>query len=421
MEKRYIETSGLPFCKGCGHHMIVMNMAKALEKLDKYDPLDIILVTDIGCQGIIDKKFKTHTVHGLHGRSSATALGISLGLENPNKKILTFLGDGGATIGMQHLIEAAHKNVNMTVVIFNNMLYGMTGGQPSGLTPKGFKTSILPKGKPEHGYDFCSLAENVGANYARRVVGLGDFSEVLLEALKVKGFSLVEVLELCTSYTLKFNPGLNVKKYAEEAGLPEKIYCKRENPPFSLGERDYEETLIKDSDAVEKKFSSDLKQPFSVVISGSAGEAVQSAAKFLANAAISCGLEATKKGSYPVTVGVGFSSSEVIISPEEILYTGISNPDVVIITSQDGLNYSRKRIENMNSGIVYIDESLDEPDTRAQLIKVNFRGFAGIKTAALYSLFYILKNNPVIPVNSLKEIVSNSKISGKIDLEKLTG
>ncbi|MDD3628122.1 MAG: thiamine pyrophosphate-dependent enzyme [bacterium] len=419
MNQKFIDTAGLPFCKGCGHNFVVTNMEKALEELNKYNPLDIVLVTDIGCQGIIDKKFNTHTVHGLHGRSAALALGISLGLDNPKKKIICFLGDGGATIGMQHLIEAAHKNINMTVVIFNNMLYGMTGGQPSGLTPKGFKTAILPKGKPEEGYDFCSLAENVGANYVQRVLGMGDFSGTLLEALKTEGFALVEVLELCTSYTIKFNPGFNLKNYAEEIGLPIKLYCKKNNPPFKMEEREYKESLITDKIAIPIEFKSDLKEPFSIVLSGSAGEAVQSAAEFFSQAAIASGLHTTKKGSYPVTVGVGFSSSEIIVSPEEILYTGIYEPDAVIIISQDGLNYSKKRIEEMTKGVLYIDESLESPNTKAKIIKYDFRGYAGVKTACLYALFKLLKEHKIFPIDALIQTIKNSKLGDKIDIEKL--
>ncbi len=113
------------------------------------------MVTDIGCIGIIDRQFKAHTVHGLHGRSTALATGISMGLTT-RKEDHRFIGDGGATIGLQHILEAAHRNVNMTVLVHNNMLYGMTGGQPSGLTPCGFKTSTMPDGRPDGGMDICS-------------------------------------------------------------------------------------------------------------------------------------------------------------------------------------------------------------------------------------------------------------------------
>jgi pyruvate/2-oxoacid:ferredoxin oxidoreductase beta subunit len=102
---KFLTDSELPFCKECGHSLVARNTEKALLKLD-FDPLDVILVTDIGCHGIIDKSFLTHTVHGLHGRSVALAGGISMGISELGKKIVVFIGDGGATIGMQHLIGA---------------------------------------------------------------------------------------------------------------------------------------------------------------------------------------------------------------------------------------------------------------------------------------------------------------------------
>ena len=93
-----LNTTALPFCKGCGHDLIAKNTAKALENMN-YKPLDVISVTDIGCHGIIDKTLNTHTVHGLHGRSAALGAGVAFGIDDPAKKIIVFVGDGGSTIG----------------------------------------------------------------------------------------------------------------------------------------------------------------------------------------------------------------------------------------------------------------------------------------------------------------------------------
>ncbi|HRW97814.1 MAG TPA: thiamine pyrophosphate-dependent enzyme, partial [Bacteroidales bacterium] len=98
MNVNILKTDSLPFCKGCGHELISKNTAKALEKMG-YNPLDVIMVTDIGCHGIIDRSLNTHTIHGLHGRSVALGAGIAFGNSDPSKKIIVFIGDGGATIG----------------------------------------------------------------------------------------------------------------------------------------------------------------------------------------------------------------------------------------------------------------------------------------------------------------------------------
>jgi 2-oxoglutarate ferredoxin oxidoreductase subunit beta len=90
---------------GCGHGVAVKNLSKALTALG-FAPLDVVVVSDIGCSGLVDPLFATHTIHGLHGRAPALGLGISLGLTNPDKKVIVIQGDGGVTIGLQHVLES---------------------------------------------------------------------------------------------------------------------------------------------------------------------------------------------------------------------------------------------------------------------------------------------------------------------------
>jgi 2-oxoglutarate ferredoxin oxidoreductase subunit beta len=415
---RYITDAELPFCKGCGHTSITKNVEKALSKLG-YNPLDVVLVTDIGCHGIIDKFFITHTVHGLHGRAVALAGGVSMGMNDPSKKIIVFIGDGGATIGMQHLIGAAHYGLNMTVVVHNNMLYGMTGGQPSEFTPAGFKTPTLPEGNMKEGYDICKLISTAGSSYTERVLGIGDYSDSLATAFKTKGFSLVEVMEICTSYGMKSNPGFRLPALVKEAGLEIKIFEKNEDRPVPGTGNPSETNLCSDKYLIEKVFEAALPGRVSITLSGSAGEGVQSAAEFLAKAAMKSGLNVTKKGSYPVTVGVGFSAADIIISPNPISFTGISVPDILIITSSDGLSYSRPVASLMKSGKLLIDDQLEPPVTGADIIKVPFRSRAGGRNSSLYSLFWLLNTNPIVPVEAMKQVFIENKISEKVPLEKM--
>ena len=415
-EKKYLNNNPLPFCKGCGHSLISENTEKALNNLG-LKPLDVILVTDIGCHGIIDKAFRTHTVHGLHGRSVALASGVSAGLNNPDKKVLVFLGDGGATIGMQHIIDAAHNNYNMTVVIHNNFLYGMTGGQPSEFTPMGFKTPTLIEGADHSNYDICDIVTSAGANYARRIIGIGDFSEHFTEAFSVKGFSLLEVIEICPSYAVKANPGMKLSKVAEEAGLAAKLYVKKDRPAFVTKINNEAESLIDQIKIMTIKYSSDIKKPVRIMLNGSAGEGVQVAAELLAKSAILSGLNSTKKGSYPVTVGVGFSSSEVIISPEPIQYTGFPSPEVNFITSKDGLEYSRTALGKMTENdFVYLDESLPTPETKAQVIKQDFRTKAGGKFATMYAILVYLNSSNVLPIEAFYEVFNQNMKNSKVDI-----
>ncbi|HPD96597.1 MAG TPA: thiamine pyrophosphate-dependent enzyme [Tenuifilaceae bacterium] len=415
--KQFLTGAQLPYCKGCGHAVVAANTEKALQKLG-IDPLDVVLVTDIGCHGIIDKNFLTHTVHGLHGRSSALAAGIAVGLNNPDKKVVVFAGDGGATIGMQHLISGAHLGIDLTIIVHNNMLYGMTGGQPSEFTPCGFKTPTLPEGSIKEGYDICELMASAGASYVERVVGIGDYSDSIVNALKAKGCSLVEVMEICTSYGVKSNPGMKLTKVVEDAGWKTKVFVSGKDHSFKKPVNSDTKNLISEKLEIEAKFTNNLTKPVSVMLSGSAGEGVQSAAEILAKAGMNAGLNVTKKGSYPVTVGVGFSASEIILSPKQIYYTGSSSPDVLVITSPEGLAFAKATIANMKQGaMLFIDSSLEAPETKATVIPVPFREKVGARNSALYSIFYLIHKNGYIPMDALKDVYNASKMAKRVAIE----
>ncbi len=397
----FLTTPDFPYCKGCGHHLVARNTVHALEAL-KLRPLDVVLVTDIGCHGIVDGSFATHTVHGLHGRSAALGAGMSMGLP-AGKRVLVYLGDGGATIGLQHLLEAARLNVRMTVIVHNNMLYGMTGGQPSGLTPCGFRTSITPDGSPLASHDLCRLVRDAGAAYVARVTGLGDYSGAIRDALATDGFALVEVLELCTSYGAKLNPELRLQELARRAGFEPGVWAGAERAPFAFPSRGEAPSLLSQLKGIEPRFSAALPESghVSVVLSGSAGEGVQRAAELLSQAGMACGLHVTRKSSYPVTVGVGFSTAEVILSREPIEYHGIAQPDAVLITSEHGLRHNLARIQRLERGVVWLDAGLPVPQTRAEVRVRDFRGEAGPKGAALSAVRTFAQETGVLPPGTL--------------------
>jgi Pyruvate/2-oxoacid:ferredoxin oxidoreductase gamma subunit len=143
------------------------------------------------------------------------------------------------------------------------------------------------------------------------------------------------------------------------------------------------------------------------------------AASIFSYAASLSGLYTTQKGSYPVTVGVGFSSSELNISNEEILFHGIELPDYAIITSIDGLNYSKNKISKMTENqTVFIDSSLDVPQTKANLERYDFRK-VGAKNAALFSLMYFIKKTNIFEFEAIIEAVKEQKLEDKVDLKKL--
>ena len=412
----FLTNPAFPYCKGCGHHLIARNTVRALETIG-VRPLDVVMVTDIGCHGIIDRCMATHTVHGLHGRSVALGAGIAMSLP-AGKKAIVFIGDGGATIGLQHLLEAARLNVDLTVVVHNNFLYGMTGGQPSGLTPCGFRTVITPEGHTLPHYDLCQLAHSAGAAYASRVIGQGNFSNTLKEALEVEGFALVEVLELCPSHGVKRNPGMRLRALAQEAGYELGVWTGEERAAYRLASQEERPSLL-EMEGVEVGFDSPLEGRTAVLVGGSAGEGVQRAAELFAQAAIASGLHVTKKGAYPVTVGVGFSNAEVNLSRDPIYYHGVAQPDTVIITSADGLKRNLGVIQGMQGGTLWLDESLEVPETGVEVRVQDFRGRAGPRSAALYALARFAHETGVVPPEALVQVVRASSIGKHVPVEVL--
>lgn len=126
-----VKDAPLPYCKGCGHGQVLRAFGEALEKL-QLPPDKVAVVTDIGCVGLADALFATpHTVHTTHGRSTAFATGLALAdsvVGSGRLKPIVMIGDGGAMIGISHLVNAALLNADITVLMHNNFLFGMTMG-----------------------------------------------------------------------------------------------------------------------------------------------------------------------------------------------------------------------------------------------------------------------------------------------------
>ncbi len=333
-----------PYCGGCGHTMINKALDKALQKLN-LAPSKINLVSDIGCVGLVDKLFLTNTIHTTHGRSTAVATGLELAdkiLFDGDAVHIVMIGDGGATIGISHLIEAAKMNVNLTVLLHNNFVYGMTGGQNSGLTPENFKTSTTMAGSLVPNIHIAKLLEAAHASYiSRKLATDRDLDQAIFDAINHPGFALLEVVELCTGYATKWNS--LAKKDIEE--ILEHSDSGARGVVHELSRQDFSE-LYKQShqtSSSSKDFQleviddNELASEISIVIAGSAGEGVQYASKQLCQRAVSKGLNISQKGDNPVTIGTGFSLAEVKISPREILYSGIDKPDYILISSADGL------------------------------------------------------------------------------------
>jgi 2-oxoglutarate/2-oxoacid ferredoxin oxidoreductase subunit beta len=430
-----VKNATLPYCKGCGHGLVLGAFGQALESL-RLLPSEVAVVTDIGCVGLADALFATpHTVHTTHGRSTAFATGLALSdsvLGQGKLKSIVMIGDGGAMIGINHLINAALLNADMTVLVHNNFLFGMTGGQNSAFSPEEFITATTPRGNAVPPLDLARVLMASRASFvARKLTSDRDLAEVIARAIAHPGFAVVEVLELCTGFATKWNPltGAQLKQVAEKAGYELGVMRDEQRPTFGEGYKSRSEAA-KPSAGQEKspakQFVAQMQAAQRLVMAGTAGERVQTAAGLLGQAAMLCGLHVTQKNDYPVTQGTGFSVSEVILSPEEILYTGIEVPDAVLVLSADGAKELERSgvLGNVTEEtLVLADADVRLPDLPCTIQRFAFRTSTGPKNAALAAAAQWLDMTSALPIDALWTALSarypKEAESTKSSIEKL--
>lgn len=200
--QKYFRQEKLPhiWCPGCGHGIIMSSIVRAIDRAG-LDQDKTVVVSGIGCSGRAPGYMNFDTLHTTHGRALAFATGIKMA--NPELKVIVITGDGdGAAIGGNHLIHAARRNIDITTILFNNSIYGMTGGQTSPLTPdQGFGTTS-PFGNLEPNFDMCELVKGAGATYIAR--GAPYFQRRLVDyitgGLEHNGFSFIEAISQCPTY-----------------------------------------------------------------------------------------------------------------------------------------------------------------------------------------------------------------------------
>lgn len=185
------------WCEGCGDGIILKALLRAIDRL-KLNKDEITMVSGIGCSSRLPGYVDFNTLHTTHGRAIAFATGVKLA--KPEMTVIVVTGDGdGLAIGGNHFIHAARRNIDITVVLFNNKIYGMTGGQVAPTTPEGKFASTTPYGNIEPPFDSCKLAAACGASYVARGTTYHStaLDRMMTEAIQNKGFSFVEVWTDC--------------------------------------------------------------------------------------------------------------------------------------------------------------------------------------------------------------------------------
>jgi 2-oxoglutarate ferredoxin oxidoreductase subunit beta len=193
------------WCPGCGNGIILGALVRAINKAG-LKPDQMTLLSGIGCAGRSWAYVNFDVMATPHGRTLPCATGIKLA--RPELKVVIFTGDGDAVaIGGNHFIHAARRNIGITMVIANNMIYGMTGGQVAPTTGEGDVAATAPYGNIEPPLDICRLAEAAGATYVARgtTYHIVQTIQYLERALLNKGFSVVEIVSQCPTQYGRLN------------------------------------------------------------------------------------------------------------------------------------------------------------------------------------------------------------------------
>ena len=189
------------WCPGCGGYGFLTALKKALGKA-KLEPKDVVVAYDIGCSANAINFLNVCGFASLHGRSIPVAVGVKMA--NPKLTVIAQGGEGGiVTEGANHLIHAAQRNDDITVIINNNYVFGLTTGQASSATPKGLKTRSTPEGNPFDALCAVDLALISGATFVSRTPAFDivKTAEIIYQAISHKGFSLVEIIQPCVVWT----------------------------------------------------------------------------------------------------------------------------------------------------------------------------------------------------------------------------
>lgn len=252
--EQYLHTERLPhiWCPGCGGGIVTSAFLRAALELD-LKRQDTVVVGGIGCSSRAVGYLDFGTVHSLHGRALAFATGIKMA--RPDFTVVVITGDGdGAAIGGNHLIHAARRNIDLTVILFNNQIYGMTGGQVSPLTSADNIAATAPYGHVERAFDLCRLVEAAGATYVARGVAAGpvQLERLIRDGITHKGFSFIEAISQCpTEFGKRNAPKGQVAMLEDQKARAVTIAKAAKLPPEELEGRIVTGVLHRDGEAPE--------------------------------------------------------------------------------------------------------------------------------------------------------------------------
>lgn len=388
----FIRTDRLPwiFCSGCMIGSEIQLTARAIKELvdeGQINKNEVVVVSGIGCSGRGSGYFNTDGFHSTHGRGIPAATGIKM--SNPKLKVIVFSGDGDLfAIGGNHVIHAARRNIDLTVICVNNHNYGMTGGQFGPTTPVDGFTTTTPYGNVvEHPFNLASLTATAGATYVSRYVAIHtkEIIASVKKAIMHPGFAFVEIISPCPTYYGKLNSQKEVKIMVDNLN---KIAVIRDKTPVLEAHVDYQKEIvcgefveeikteyiqtlanlrtkvINDKKSKPKPEVSEIKQVvytdkksketfrYEIMLAGMGGQGLVTSGSILAQACILYeGQNATQSQNYGPESRGGLSYSEVIIANKTIYYPKtIKNPFILVCLSEE----SFKKMEHHLVGTEYL-------------------------------------------------------------------
>lgn len=231
------------WCPGCGHGMVLSAFLRALAKKE-LDPNNVAVISGIGCSSRASGYLDFNTLHTTHGRAIPFATGIKMA--KPELKVIVLTGDGDSTaIGGNHLIHAARRNIDLTVIVFNNNIYGMTSGQYSPLTPHMKYATTAPYGNIDYPFDLVNLAKGAGATFVARgaTAHPRHLEKLISQGLDHNGFSLIEAVTQCPTYFGRKNKmgspvdmlqwqRENTSTSGKEGAIPLGVFVQEERPEY---------------------------------------------------------------------------------------------------------------------------------------------------------------------------------------------
>jgi Pyruvate/2-oxoacid:ferredoxin oxidoreductase gamma subunit len=258
-----------------------------------------------------------------------------------------------------------------------------------------------------------------GASFVARATTFDkDLTELMVQAIRNNGFSLIDIWEFCTAYFVPNNRfgRQQMIHTLETLNFPTGIIHREERPEYSRAYRaavaDRVDEPLKEGAPITPKYRHQVTSRLNCVVAGAAGQKVQSAARLFGRGAVLSGLWVSQRSEYPVAVKSGYSISEVILSPEEILFTGVSRPDLMVVLFPEGLSRVQPALDRLTAGgTLYISADLLPVKTPARTVVLDFQGAGAWSQKkpywAIMALAKVLRLEELYPLDALREAIAS--------------